>query len=163
MYLACRSRSDIAFVVGKLSKHNAEPQKNHLKVTRQVVCYPKKIIHLELIYGQRSDRSSQISLVPYGLIRYEDNNFAGDSIDQKSVMRYYFFLNSVVVLWSSKKQRTVSTSIIKVEYLVIDHIVGEGVWIKGFINELLLETTRLGLKGNNKANFNLTKSPESQH
>ena len=65
--------------------------------------------------------------------------------------------------WSSKKQRIISTFTTEAEYIVIGHAVREGVWIKRFINELRLETTGLSLKGDNKASFNLTKNPESQH
>ena len=120
-------------------------------------------MHLELVYRERSNGNSPISLVPYGLIGYGDSNFAGDSEDRKSVIGYCFFLNSAVVSWSSKKQRIVLMSIIKAEYIAIGHIARKKVWIKRFINKLSHETTKLSLKGDNKASLNLIKNPESQH
>ena len=51
MYLACRTRPDIAFVVGRLSKHNADPWKGHLRAAKRIVRYFKGTIHLELVYG----------------------------------------------------------------------------------------------------------------
>lgn len=39
----------------------------------------------------------------FGLVGYADSNFAGDPKDRKSVIGYYFFLNGVIVSWSSKK------------------------------------------------------------
>lgn len=49
------------------------------------------------------------------------------------------------------------------EYIAIGPAARDGVWIKRFINELMLEITRLSLKGNNKVSFNLTKNPKSKH
>lgn len=55
------------------------------------------------------------------------------------------------------------TSTTKAEYIALGHAAREGVWIKRFINELLLKITGLCLKGDNEASLNLTKNPESQH
>ena len=103
MYLACGTRPNIAFLVGRLSKHNADPRKDHLQAAKRVIRYLKSTIHLELAYGHRPDGSSQIILTPYGLIGYSDSNFVGDPEDRKSVMGYCFFLNGAVVSWSTKK------------------------------------------------------------
>lgn len=37
LYLLCGTRSDIAFVVGQLSRHNADPRKDHLQAAKRVV------------------------------------------------------------------------------------------------------------------------------
>lgn len=62
MYLTDKTSPEIVFVVQKLNKHNIDPQKGYLKVARQVVCYLKRTIYLELVYKQNSDRSLPISL-----------------------------------------------------------------------------------------------------
>lgn len=126
-YLTCGTRPDIAFAVGRRSKHDADPRRGHLKAARRVVRYLKRMMHLELVYGRRPDGSSPISPAPYGLIGYGDSNFAGNPEDRKSVMGYCFFLNGAVVSWSSKKQRTVSTSTTEAEYIAIGHAAREGV------------------------------------
>lgn len=120
-------------------------------------------MHLEFIYRQRPDGNSPTSSAPYKLVRYRDSNFARDLEDRKSVMRYCFFLNDAVILWSSKKQRTILMLTTKAEYIVIGRIAREKVQIKRFINKLLLKIIRLCLKGNNKASLNFTKNPESQY
>lgn len=163
IYLACGTRPDIAFVVGRLGKHNTNPHKEHLRAAKRVVRYLKVTMHLELVYGQCLDGSSPTSPAPYRLVGYGDSNFAGESEDRQSVMGYCFFLNGAVVSWSSKKQRTVSTSTTEAEYIAIGHAAREGVWIKRFINELSLEITGFCLKGDNEASLSLTKNPESQH
>ena len=37
IYLACKTRPDIAFVVGRPSKHNADPRKGHFRAAKRVV------------------------------------------------------------------------------------------------------------------------------
>lgn len=36
-YLSCGTRPDIAFVVGQLSKHNADPRFGHMRAAKRVV------------------------------------------------------------------------------------------------------------------------------
>ena len=127
IYLACGTRPDIAFAIGRLGKHNTDPRKGHLRAAKRIVRYLKGTMYLELVYGQRPDGSSPTSPAPYGLVGYGDSNFAGDQEDRKSVMGYCFFLNGIVVSWSSKKQRTVSTSITEAEYITIGHAAREEV------------------------------------
>ena len=75
-----------------------------------------------------------------------------------------FFLNGAIVLWSSKKQQTVSTSTTEAEYIALGHAVSEAVWIRRFINEMSLETVPgITLNSDNEMSITLTKNAESQH
>lgn len=163
MYLACGTRPDIAFAVGQLSKHNADLRKGHLQVAKRVVRYLKRTMSLGLVYGRRPNSQQPRDPPPYGLIGYADSNFARDPEDHKSVMGYCFFLNGAVVSWSSKKQRTVSTSITEVEYITLGHAAREAVWIRRFVNKLEIKVTeKITLHGDNKMSIALTKNAESQ-
>lgn len=71
-----------------------------------------------------------------------------------------------VVSWSSKKQRTVSTSTTEAEYIALGHASREAVWIRRFINEMDLEAgvvDSVTLHGDNEMSIALTKNAESQH
>lgn len=163
MYLACGTRPDIAFAVGQLSKHNADPRKGHLRAAKRVVRYLKGTINLGLVFGRRPNGQPAREPPPYVLIGYADSNFAGDPEDRKSVMGYCFILNGAVVPWSSKKQRTVSTSTTEAEYIALGRAAREAVWIRRFVNELEIEVTeRLTLHGDNEMSIALTKNAESQ-
>lgn len=129
MYPACGTRPDIAFAVGQLSKQKADPRKGRLKAAKRVVRYLKGTMQMGLMFGRTT-----INPPPYGLTGYADSNFAGDPADRKSVMGYCFFLNGAVASWSSKKQRTVSTSTTEAKYIALGHAVREAVWIRRFIN-----------------------------
>ena len=164
IYLACGTRPDIAFVVGQLSRHNTDPRKGHLRAAKRVIRYLKGTIQMGLVFGREVNSHLPRDPPPYGLVGYADSNFAGDPADQKSVMGYCFFLNRAVVSWSSKKQRTMSTSSTEAEYIALGHAVREAVWIRRFINEIEIEVIgELTLFGDNKMSIALTKNTESQH
>lgn len=103
------------------------------------------------------------NLPPYGLISYANSNFAKDPENRKLVIGYCFFLNRAVVLWSSKKQQTISTSTTGAKYIALRYEAKEAVWIKIFVNELKLEVTEIiTLHSNNKISIALTQNAESQ-
>ena len=163
MYLTFGTRSDIAFTISQLNKHNVDPRKGYLQASKRKVWYLKGIMNLGLIYRWQVVEKLPADLLPYGLINFIDNNFAGDPKDQKSIMRYCFFLNRAVVSWSSKKQQTVSTSTTKTEYIVLGQWAREVVWIKRFINELEIEVTKvITLSSDNEMSITLTMNAESQ-
>ncbi len=117
-----------------------------------------------LIYGREIANHLLREPPPYGLVGYADSNFARDPEDRKSVMGYYFFLNRAVISWNSKKQRTVSTSTTKSEYITLGHVATEAVWIKQFSNKFEIKIVEhLTLNGDNKMSIALTKNAESQH
>lgn len=164
MYLSCGTRPDIAFVVGQLSRHNADPRKGHLQAAKRVVRYFRGTMEMGLVFGQELSNRLPRDPPPYGLIGFADSNFAGDLGDRKSVMGYCFFLNEAVVSWCSKKQRTVSTLTTEAEYIALGHAVREVVWIRQFINEMRLEVVEsITLHGDNEMSIALTRNAESQH
>lgn len=101
IYPSCGTKSDIAFAVGQLSKRNADPRVGHLRASKRVVRYLNDTMHLEITYG-----TSKIDPKPYGLMEYDDSNYAGNPKDKKSVMRHCSFINGAVASWCSKKQQT---------------------------------------------------------
>lgn len=98
MYFIYETRFNKAFIIRKLSKHNAKPRKSHFQVAKRIVYYLKGTIHLKLIYGQGPDESSSTILILSIFIKYSDSNFAEDLKSRKSVIKYCFFLNRAVVL-----------------------------------------------------------------
>ena len=46
IYLSCGTIPNIAFVVGQLSRHNSNPQIDHLYIAKQVLHYLKRMITL---------------------------------------------------------------------------------------------------------------------
>lgn len=119
---------------------------------------------MKLIFGQKSVERLPKDLPSYGLIDYADSNFARDSEDRKSVRGYCLFMNGAVVSWSSKKQKTVSTSTNEAGYIAFGYVAREAIWMKKFINKMGLEVIAdLTLHEDNEMSIVLTKNTESQH
>lgn len=53
MYLSCGTRPDIAFVVGPLNRHNADPRVGNMHAAKRVVRYLKGSMHIGLVYNQK--------------------------------------------------------------------------------------------------------------
>lgn len=81
MYLLCGIKTDIIFVVRKLSRHNTDLKKKHLGVTKQIVRYLKRTAKMVLIFGQKSVEWLSRDPSPYKLVDYIDSNFAKDPGD----------------------------------------------------------------------------------
>lgn len=123
----------------------------------------KKIINLRLIYKQYSTIKLLKNLQLYNLVGYTNSNFASDPKNWKLVMRYYFFFNEIVVLWSGKKLQTIFIFTNKLEYIVLNYKIKEIMWIRKFVNKLEIEVNKkMILYKAKKINIILIKNAESQ-
>ena len=82
-----KTRSDIVFAVGILSRFTVYLQIKHVKALNQVFCYLNEIIHIEIIYSHFSFKFS-ISF------DYSNSDYAETVVkkDCKSTSRYIFFM-----------------------------------------------------------------------
>ena len=101
MYLLYSTKPDIFFAIRQLSKHNRNLQISYMKAAKKVVYYLKNIIHFSLIYsGYLKDEKKTIASIKpflFGLIRYKISNYIKNPENKKSVIRYCYFINGVVV------------------------------------------------------------------
>ena len=65
-----------------------------------------------------------------------DADWASDEKDRKSISGYCFYFHHCLISWSSRKQRTVSTSSTESEYYALTNTVKEAIWIKLFLSLL---------------------------
>jgi hypothetical protein len=69
------------------------------------------------------------------LIGYADADYAADE-SRKSTMGYIYTFAGGPITWSSKLQRSVSTSTTEAEYLALAHAGKEAVWIRSMLEQL---------------------------
>lgn len=166
MYLSCKTRPNIAFVVGQLSRHNSDLRVGYLRITKQVLRYLKGIITLSIEWGNNpaghrlDGRYGELEMVGYA-----NSSYAGNLENKKSITGYCFFLSGAIVTWCSKQQRTVSISTSKAKYVAVSQGTREGVWIRQFLNELLPVNAVREIKmlSDNETSVILTKDPKSQN
>ena len=76
----------------------------HLRIAKQVVCYFKGTITLEIVWKndpighQFEDKYGSL-----GVVSYINSNYADDLKDRKSIIRYNFFISRAIVTQYKKR------------------------------------------------------------
>jgi hypothetical protein len=94
LHLMNFSRSDIAYVVSRLSRYTHSPNEHHWEALARVMKYLRGTMN----YGIR------YSGFPSFLEGYSDANWISDSDETKSTTGYIFTLGGGAVTWKSSKQ-----------------------------------------------------------
>ncbi|GKB06399.1 putative ribonuclease H-like domain-containing protein [Tanacetum coccineum] len=105
MYLTA-SRPDIMFVVCAYTRFQVTPKVSHLHAVKRIFRYLKGQPKLGLWYPKDS---------PFNLEAYIDSDYAGASLDRKSIIEGCQFLRSRLISWQCKKQTIVANSTTEVE------------------------------------------------
>ena len=102
------------------------PLEQHWQVVKRILRYLSS-----LEYGLHLKKST--SLDSYGFC---DGDQVIDVDDKRSTSTYYVYLGSNLVSWFSKKQHTISRSLIEVEYKRLASIVAKMKWLWFLLGEL---------------------------
>ncbi|GKC58708.1 putative ribonuclease H-like domain-containing protein [Tanacetum coccineum] len=124
MYLTS-SRPDIMFVVCACARFQVTPKVSHLHVVKRIFRYLKGQPKLGLWYPKDS---------PSDLEAYTNNDYAGASLDRKSITGGCQFLRRRLISWQCKKKTIVANSTTKAEYVAASSCYGQVLWIQ---NQLL--------------------------
>jgi hypothetical protein len=125
-WLTRATRPDIAFVTQKLSQHAHKPIKRHMTGAQHVLKYLTKTASLGIEYSAESGAD---------ITGYADADYAADE-SRRSTMGYVYTLAGGPITWSSKLQRSVSTSTTEAEYLALAHAGKEAVWMRSMLEQL---------------------------
>ena len=131
-YLAICTRPDIAYAAMALGQFNASPTRSHLACAKGVLRYLAGTVHICLQFPSPSFRHSSRSQLP-STCGFSDADWASDEKDRKSISGYCFYFLGSLVSWSSRKQRTVSTSSTESEYYALTNTIKEAIWMKLFL------------------------------
>jgi hypothetical protein len=113
-------RSDISFVVNKISQFFAQPFDGHWQSVKRILRYVTGILHLGIELTKSSYLHHQA---------YCDANWTGDPDDRQSTIGFAIFLGSNLISWSSKKQTTLSRSSTETEYRAMAITTAKLMWI----------------------------------
>ena len=128
LYLATRSRPDIAFAVSCVARFCSKPTKSHWTAVKRIFRYLKGTTSFGLLYTKGANED--------GLVGYSDADWAGDCNDYKSTTGYLFQIGGTVVTWKSKKQSCVALSTAEAEYMALASAAQEAVWIRELNTDL---------------------------
>ncbi|GJV78985.1 putative ribonuclease H-like domain-containing protein [Tanacetum coccineum] len=124
MYLTS-SRPDIMFAVCACARYQVNPKVSHLHAVKRIFRYLKGQPKLGLWYPKD---------LPFDLVAFTNNYYAGASLDRKSTTGGCQFLGCRLISWQCKKQTVVANSTTEAEYVAASSCCGQVLWIQ---NQLL--------------------------
>lgn len=128
LYLATRTRPDIATAVSMLAKFQSSPSMRHWKAMKHVCRY----LLGTASYGIRFCRGSSRPV----LTAWTDADWARDQDKRRSRTGYVLRLSGGPVVWCSKMQTSVATSTTEAEFDALATTVRDVIWVRAIIQDL---------------------------
>ena len=148
LYLATRSRPDIAYSVSTVSKYSSNPSKSHWQAVKRIFRYLKGTKELGILYFSGDDEKC---------VGFSDADFAGDLDDRKSTSGFCFLYNNGVISWKSCKQTCVALSTAEAEFVSMSAASQESVWLQKLLSDFHIDNVPMLLYGDNQAALSMSK------
>ncbi|CDF77556.1 Retrovirus-related Gag-Pol polyprotein [Chondrus crispus] len=129
MYLMVGTRPDLAYAIGKLSQHSANPCESHWAGVKRVMRYVQGTRNLGIVFDNKSKSPE--------LLGFSDADWAGCSDSRKSTSGYVFKFCGGAISWSSRKQTVVATSTCEAEYIALCEACKEATWLRQVVADVL--------------------------
>jgi len=126
LYIMLGTRVDIAFAVIKLARYASNPSNIHFTAVKRVFKYLKGTKDYGITYYKNASRF---------ISGYCDADYAGD-LSAKSTTGYIILLAGGIISWKSKLQSIIAQSTTEAEYIAINAVIKEAVYIKALLEEL---------------------------
>nr|GEU34199.1 ribonuclease H-like domain-containing protein [Tanacetum cinerariifolium] len=121
------TRPDLSYVVQQVCLYMHDPRDPHFTALKRILRY----VHGTFDYGLQLYVSSTTQLSAY-----TDSDWAGCPVTRRFTSGYCVFLGDNLLLWSAKRQITLSRSSAEAEYRGVANVVAETAWIRNFLCEL---------------------------
>jgi hypothetical protein len=122
-----RTRSNILYGVGLISRYMETPDQFHLNATKRILRYIKWTINEGIFYTLSKN---------FNLINYSDGDWGRDLDERKSTTWFVFFIGDISFTWSSKKQSIVMLSSCEAEYFATNLVVCHLIWLRNMLKHL---------------------------
>jgi hypothetical protein len=128
LYLANRTRPDLAFVASYLSQFNKRPEKRHYTLAKRVLKYLNATKNNVLFYDRENGFLNCCADASWG------NGEGGKSFSGCVIM-----IGNSLLTWKSRKQKCVGLSTCEAELLAIADVARELTWTLNMLTELKCE------------------------
>lgn len=128
LYLAIKTRADIAYTINRLARFMSNPSKTHFKSLDKLWKY---------ILGTKDYKQRYNCNTIPTLIGYSDADWGGDLVNRYSTTGYifYFGLNNPIS-WYSGLQKTVAISTCEAEYIALKEGIKEAIYLSNSIKNI---------------------------
>ena len=147
MYAMVRTRPDIAYVVGVVSRFMSNPGEAHWAAVKWILRYLRGTSKLCLCFGNGD----------YVLQGYTDADYAGDRNSRKFPLGYLVTFAGGAVSWQSRLQKCISLSKTEAEYIAAAEACKEVFRMKIFLQELGHKQEKYNLYCDNQSAIHLAK------
>ncbi|XP_028085943.1 uncharacterized protein LOC114286914 [Camellia sinensis] len=127
------TRPDLALVVNQACQHMHLPTNADFQVVKRLLRYVKGTLHHGL----------QFTSGPLFLHAFSDSNWAGDSVDRKSILGYCVYLGPNLISWSAKKQSIVSRSSTEAECRALANATAELTWLQQLLTDMHIPSSSI--------------------
>ena len=112
MYLMIGTHPDICFAVIKLAQMTINPTQEHIDKALYMLHYLVGTFNYAIVYNGLSNQ---------GLVVWTNSDWANDQKAAKSCSQtgYFMKLADGIIMWNSRKQRTVAMSSTEAEYMAL--------------------------------------------
>nr|GEW12025.1 putative ribonuclease H-like domain-containing protein [Tanacetum cinerariifolium] len=149
MYLTS-SRPNIMFDVCACERFQVTPKVSHLHAMKRIFRYLKGQPKLGLWYPKDS---------PFDLEAYTDSDYAGASLDKKSITGGCQFIGGRLISWQYKKQTVVANSTTKAEYVAASNCCGQVLWIQNQMLDYGYNFINIEIFIDNESTICIAKNP----
>ncbi|GJY89048.1 putative ribonuclease H-like domain-containing protein [Tanacetum coccineum] len=149
MYLTA-SRPDIMFIVCACARFQVTHKVSHLHAVKRIIRYLKGQPKLGLWYPMDS---------PFDLEDFSESDYAGASLDRKSITGGCQFLGKRLISWQCKKQTIVANSTTEAEYVVAANCYGQVLWIQNQMLDYGYNFMNTKIHINNESTICIVKNP----
>ena len=112
IHIIIYTRSNIAFAFNRLAQFISNLAARYSHEVKTLLRYLRLNSNISIVYRENGNKATQ-------LIEYSNINYAINKSDRKCIIKQIFMLNEESISWANKKQRLVSTSIMKTEYITL--------------------------------------------
>ena len=162
MYAQVGTRFDISNTEKNLSRFQKNPGLIHWRALLHLLGYLKSTAHYKITY-----RPSPKGVTPDEWIKpigFVDANYAACKDTHKSTSGFVFTMAGSPVLWSSKRQATVTLSTTEAEYIALSRAAQQAQWMHSWCEEIGYPQSKPAtLKGDNLGSIHLTKNMKEHH
>ena len=130
LYLSTKTRPDIAYAVGVVSRYCSNPSQIHWIAVKRILRYIQGTLKLGIMYSAEFEST---------VTGYSDADWAGDIVDRISTTGYVFLMSGGAVSWRSKKQSCVALSTAEAEYMALASTFQEAIWMKKLLSSLNID------------------------
>ena len=134
MHASVYIRTDIAYIVNKLSQYYSDPSIYHLQAAKHVLRYLKGCPDLGILFRAGSEEIPKL---------FADASYATDADDSKSTSGYVAMYNGGVISHASQKQKNVALSSMEAEYSALSEGCREAIFINKLLSALNLTSTSI--------------------